>query len=218
MYLPKSFEMPEWQEIVHFVEQVRAADLVSINEQGEPVSTLMPCIWDYGVGTEGDYGTLYVHMARANKQWRSIQEGANGLAIFHGIQAYISPSNYEAKSSTGKVVPTWNYNAVQLSGKLSVSHDPDYLLKVVSELSRFHESKRATPWEISDAPTEYIADELQGIVAVTMHVTKVQAKAKMSQNRSEFDRSEVIKDLKNSISSEDREVAEYMKLSLKNSD
>ena len=218
MYLPKSFEMPDWQEIVHFVEHVRAADLVSINEHGEPVSTLMPCVWDYGVGTEGDYGTLYVHMARANKQWQSIQEGSNGLAIFHGIQAYISPSNYEAKSATGKVVPTWNYNSVHLSGKLSVSHDPNYLLKVVSDLSRFHESKRATPWEISDAPAEYIADELQGIVAVTMHVTKVQAKAKMSQNRSEFDRSEVIKDLKKSNSSEEQEVAEYMKLSLKNSD
>lgn len=218
MYLPKSFEMSEWQEIVHFVEHARAADLVSINEQGEPVSTLMPCIWDYGEGSESDYGTLYVHMARANKQWRSIQEGSNGLAIFHGIQAYISPSNYEAKSSTGKVVPTWNYNSVHLSGKLSVSHDPNYLLKVVSDLSRFHESKRATPWEISDAPTEYIADELQGIVAVTMHVTKVQAKAKMSQNRSEFDRSEVIKDLKNSNSAGEREVAEYMKSSIRESE
>lgn len=218
MYLPKSFEMPDWQEIVHFVEQVRAADLVSINEQGEPISTLMPCIWNNREGTEGDYGTLYVHMARANKQWRSIREGSNGLAIFHGIQAYISPSNYEAKSTSGKVVPTWNYNSVQLSGKLFVSQDPDYLFKVVSELSRFHESSRETPWEISDAPPEYIADELQGIVAVTMHVTKVQAKTKMSQNRSEFDRSEVIKDLKNSNSYEEREVAEYMKLSLKNSD
>lgn len=218
MYLPKSFEMPDWQEIVHFVEHVRAADLVSINEHGEPLSTLMPCIWDYREGTEGDYGTLYVHMARANKHWRSIKEGSNGLAIFHGIQAYISPSNYEAKSTSGKVVPTWNYNSVHLSGKLYVSHDPNYLFKVVSDLSRFHESKRATPWEISDAPTEYIADELQGIVAVTMHVSKVQAKTKMSQNRSEFDRSEIIKDLQNSNSCEDREVAEYMKLLIENSD
>lgn len=218
MYLPKSFEMSEWQEIVHFVERVRAADLVSINEQGEPLSTLMPCIWDYKESTEDNYGTLYVHMARANKQWRSIQNGSNGLAIFHGIQAYISPSNYEAKSTSGKVVPTWNYNSVHLSGKLTVSQDPEYLFKVVSDLSHFHESRRATPWEISDAPAEYIADELQGIVAVTMHVTKVQAKAKMSQNRNNFDRLEVIKDLKNSNSHEDQEVAEYMALSLKTAD
>jgi transcriptional regulator len=219
MYLPRHFEISDWQEIVDFVSRVRAADLVTVDSDRSPVSTLMPGIWNTdGVVNEVDdfqddsyFGTLYVHMARANKQWKSIKTGDIGLAIFHGEQAYISPSNYAEKNLSGKVVPTWNYNAVHLSGPIEVSEESDYVRKVVLELSQLHEAQRQQPWDVNDIPESHLEKELQGIVAITMKVTKVEAKAKLSQNRNLADRLGIVADLGLSHRYEDRAVSDQMR-------
>lgn len=155
-----------------------------------------------------------MHMARANPQWKSIKAGAPGLAIVHGPQAYVSPSNYEGKLTDHKVVPTWNYQSVHLSGTVELSEDVELLRHMVSSLTDFHEAKKTEPWSASEADPRYFDAQLRGIIAVTLHVTHVEAKYKLSQNRSAEDRQRVIVDLANSNLPDDREIAEEMKKTL----
>ena len=214
MYVPKHFEVHEWEEITGFVARCRAADLVTVDSRGLPTATLMPCIWDTSIVGDSSFGSLVMHMARANPHWKSIVSGQIGLAIVHGPQAYVSPSNYEGKTTDHKVVPTWNYESVHLTGIVEISEDVALLRKIVSGLTEFHEADRKTPWNTSDADPKYFDAQLKGIVAVTLHVSKVEAKYKLSQNRSQIDREKVIADLAASNLPDDHEIAKEMKRSL----
>lgn len=214
MYVPKHFQVSEWEEITGFVAHARAADLVTTDSTGLPVATLMPGIWDTSSIDESHYGHFVMHMAKANPQWTSIEPGAQGLAIIHGPQAYISPSNYEGKLTDHKVVPTWNYKSVHLSGIVEVSADVELLRQIVSNLTELHEKERAEPWHVSDAEPKYFEAQLRGIIAVTLRVTKVEAKYKLSQNRSVEDRQRVIADLTISQLMEENAIAEEMKNTL----
>lgn len=214
MYIPKHFEVGKRAEITRFVATVRAADLVTVDPTGLPVATLLPAMWETSSADESNYGRLIMHIAKANPQWKSIEPGALGLAIFHGPQAYISPSNYEGKSTDHKVVPTWNYQSVQLSGTVEVSADVELLREIVSNLTQFHEQNRVEPWHVSQAQPNYFEAQLHGIVAVILHVTKVEAKYKLSQNRSAEDRQNVIAELANSTWPDDNAISEEMKKTL----
>ena len=214
MYVPKHFEVGEWAEIIGFVARSRAADLVTVDSTGLPMATLMPAIWDTSSIGESDYGSLVMHMAKANSQWKAIEPGAQGLAIIHGPQAYVSPSNYEGKLTDHKVVPTWNYQSVHLSGTVEVSADVELLRQIVSSLTELHEHDRAVPWHVSEADPQYLEAQLHGIIAVTLRVTKVEAKYKLSQNRSMEDRRRVISDLATSQRLEDLLISEEMKRTL----
>lgn len=214
MYVPKHFEVSEWEEITRFVAHARAADLVTTDSTGLPVATLMPAIWDTSSMDESISGRLVMHMAKANPQWKSIEPGTKGLAIIHGPQAYVSPSNYEGKRTDHKVVPTWNYQSVHLSGIVDVSADVELLRQIVSDLTELHECNRAEPWHVSEAEPNYFEAQLRGIVAVTLHVTKVEAKYKLSQNRSVEDRHRVISDLAGSPMADDNAISEEMKRTL----
>ena len=211
MYIPKHFEVNDWEEITGFVARVRAADLVTVGSDGLLVDTLMPCIWDRSRVDDTNYGSLVMHMARANPHWKSIDTGAAGLAIVHGPQAYISPSNYEGKMTDHKVVPTWNYQSVHLSGMVEVSEDVELLRQIVSDLTNVHERERVQPWSVQDADSKYMEAQLHGIVAITLRITSVEAKYKLSQNRSLEDRKRVIGDLESSPLSDDQEIADEMK-------
>ncbi|HUX65778.1 MAG TPA: FMN-binding negative transcriptional regulator [archaeon] len=210
MYLPKHFEISDLDEISRFISHVRAADLVTVSSTGLPIATLMPCVWDRSNVGQSHYGSLVMHMARANPQWKSIDLGALGLAIVHGSQAYVSPSNYEGKITDHKVVPTWNYQSVHLSGTVEVSEDVELLRQIVIGLTDFHESDRTTPWSAREADPKYFEAQLRGIVAVILHVTKIEAKYKLSQNRSTSDRERVVADLASSKHSGDHEIAAEM--------
>lgn len=211
MYIPKHFEIAEFAEVVRFVAQVRSADLVTVNEMGLPISTLLPCMWDTASTAASNYGSLVMHMARANPQWKSVGQGTPGLAIVHGPQAYISPSNYESKSTDHKAVPTWNYQSVHLSGTVEISEDTQMLRQIVSGLTDLHESGRTAPWSADQADAKYFEAQLKGIVAIILHVDKFEAKYKLSQNRSATDRAAVIVDLLNGCHSGDEEIANAMK-------
>lgn len=211
MYIPKHFDVSQWSEIKGFVARARATDLVTIDPNGMPQATLMPCIWQVDDAGETKYGSLAMHMARANQQWKSITAGAQGLAIVHGPQAYISPSNYEGKMTDHKVVPTWNYQSVHLGGTVEISEDVDLLRKIVSDLTDFHEARRDEQWRASDADPNYLKAQLQGIVAVILRVTRVEAKFKLSQNRSLEDQRRVIADVEGSDLPEEREIGLEMK-------
>ena len=105
-----------------------------------------------------------------------------------GPDAYITPSWYETKRETGKVVPTWNYVAVHAYGPVEFFDDAARLLAVVTRLTDLHEGERPTPWAVSDAPVDFIQAQLRGIVGLRMPITRLEGKRKMSQNRSAEDR------------------------------
>jgi transcriptional regulator len=200
MYLPRHFALTDYAEIAAFVDAAQSADLVTFDGT-KPVSTLLPVIWDRpspASAAEGErpgpaaLGRLLGHIAVANDQWQTAQPGAEALAIVHGPQAYVSPTWYEAKARHGRVVPTWNYEAVHLTGTIAFHHDPQWLRAFVTRLTERHESGRVHPWAVTDAPPEYVDGQLRAIVGVELTITSIAAKQKLSQNRSELDRAGVI--------------------------
>jgi transcriptional regulator len=214
MYIPKHFELTEWDAITEFVSRASAVDLVTVDALGYPVSTLLPCLWDTSSLSEGHYGTLIMHMARSNEQWKSIREDAPGLAIVHGPQAYISPTNYGNKNTDHRVVPTWNYQSVHLSGIVHVSEEIEGLRQIVSTLTNFHESGRDPSWTVEQADPKYVEGQLKAIVAVTMEVIQVEAKEKLSQNRPLEDRERIVADLLKSGNPDSHRIAAEMKRNL----
>lgn len=162
----------------------RAGHLVTA-EAGSLEATFLPFLVDI------DARRVLAHFARANPQWRSA-DGARGLLIASGADAYISPSYYATKRETGKVVPTWNYTVVHANGVLAVHDDADWLRGLVRQVTDLHERGREEPWAITDAPAEYIDRNLKAIVGVELVVDRLEATRKLSQNRSSEDIAGVI--------------------------
>ena len=133
-------------------------------------------------------GTLRLHLARANGQWKDIRDGASVLAVFQGADSYVTPSWYQTKRETGKVVPTWNYAIVQARGTARIIEDAEWLLAQISAITSQHESSRGTPWAVEDAPEDFIRAQLKGIVGVEIEISEIEGKWKVSQNRPVADR------------------------------
>jgi len=202
MYVPPHFKIDELGAIHATMRASRLATLVTATADGL-MGTPLPLILDEG---EGDYGTLYGHVARPNPQWKAPAVG-EAMAIFTGPDAYVTPSWYVTKAEHGKVVPTWNYVAVHAYGPAEFFEDADRLLDVVTRLTNLHESSRAEVWQVSDAPADFIKAQLRGIVGIRMPITRIDAKKKMSQNRKLEDRAGVVAGLSASDNPVDREVA-----------
>lgn len=183
MYVPapNSVDEPTAREMV---AAYGAGELITTGPDGYPVATLLPVMW------EAD--RVVAHMARANEHWRAIAAETPCLLIVGGPQAYISPTWYAAKAEHGRVVPTWNYSSVHLTGVVTIHDDPAWVRDAVTRLTRIHEAARPAPWQIGDAPAAYIDAMLKAIVGVELRVSRVEGKAKLSQNRSEADRRGVI--------------------------
>jgi transcriptional regulator len=141
-------------------------------------------------------GTLRCHLSRANPHWRELGAVEECLVVFQGPQEYITPSWYETKRQTGKVVPTWNYATVHAWGQPRVIEDTEWLRKNVEALTRAHEDTRAAPWAVNDAPPEFLAAQLPGIVGVEIPIARIEGKWKVSQNRIDADRAGVISGLR----------------------
>jgi transcriptional regulator len=135
-------------------------------------------------------GTLKVHIARANPQWRDLQEQPDALVVFQGHDHYITPSWYETKRETGKVVPTWNYTMVQAKGRAKVMDDA-WLARQIEELTRTLESRREQPWAVGDAPADFVAMQRRAIVGIEIEILDIRGKWKTSQNRNAADRAGV---------------------------
>ena len=178
-------------------------------------ASILPMLFDRD---DGPHGILRGHLARGNPQWREIEasiaasgdRAGEALAIFDGPDAYISPSWYEEKRLTGKVVPTWNYVTVQAHGTITTIHDPDWLIPHVGRLVARHEAGRDDPWALSDAPEEYIRTQARAIVGLELRISRIEAKEKLTQNRSAADIGGTIEGLSNGTSGE-RAVAQAMR-------
>ena len=166
-------------------------------------------IWDRPGDGNGP-GRLLGHLALANPQWTAARTEVPALAIVHGPQAYISPSWYQSTSEHGRVVPTWNYTIVHFTGPVTFHRDADWLRDIVTCLTDRHERHLEHRWRVEDAPAAYIDGQLRGIVGVEMTVTQVEAKDKLSQNRSAADRAGAIAGLRATADPEARAVAELM--------
>jgi transcriptional regulator len=159
------------------------ATLVTLGPDGLRAS-ILPMLYDPG---DGPHGTLRGHLARPNRQWREFDPAVEALAIFDGPDAYISPSWYEEKRLTGKVVPTWNYTTVQAHGTLTLRPEPEWLVAHVRALVERHESGRAQPWSVDDTPQGYVESQVPAIVGLELRISRLEGKRKLSQNRSEAD-------------------------------
>lgn len=188
MYTPAFNTIEDEATIRAMVAELGSAQFVTTGDDGFPTATLLPIIWEHE--------RVIAHIARANPQWRGIAEDSPALLICAGPQAYISPSWYAAKYEHGRVVPTWNYSAVHLSGTVRVHQEPEWLYDAVQWLTVKHEGARENPWQLADAPEAYVSGQLRGIVGLEIRVTRVEGKAKLSQNRSLADRRGVVDGLR----------------------
>lgn len=181
MYIPKFNEETRLDVMHALIETQPLATLVTMSNSGL-IATHLPMVL---ARSEGPHGTLRGHLSRANSQWRNLNPSIEALAIFSGAHHYISPSWYPEKAEDGKVVPTWNYAVVHAYGPLKIIEDPAWLLSHLNTLVTQHESSFPTPWKTSDAPSDYIASQIKGIVGLELPITRIEGKWKVSQNKSE---------------------------------
>ncbi|TCM47156.1 FMN-binding negative transcriptional regulator [Kribbella sp. VKM Ac-2568] len=189
MYVPKHFAADD--DVVRDLLVNHGAGNLVTNTADGLLATLLPFIYD---PTVGEHGALLGHVARNNEQWKAPALGES-LAIVAGPDVYISPSVYAAKAEHGRVVPTWNYVTAHVYGQLVVHDDPTWLEDVVRRLTTKHEAAFEQRWSVDDAPAAFVAGQLRAIVGLELVITRIEAKAKMSQNRSEADVDGVIASL-----------------------
>ena len=187
MHTPSAFIEKDLLTLQQQMLSTRLAILVTQGDQGL-LASHMPLLLE---PDQGPNGTLYGHLARANTQWHDLANGTEALVIFAGQDAYISPSFYPSKAEHGKAVPTWNYTAVHAYGQVDVFDDAQRLLDVVTQLSDRHEAGRNEPWQVNDAPRDYIDGMLNAIVGFELPIGRLVGQRKLSQNRSAADQAGV---------------------------
>lgn len=191
MYVPAHFSENRVAALHALIRSTGLATLVSMTQDGL-IASHAPLLLD---PDPAPFGTLIGHLAKPNPHARAADPGVQTLVIFQGADGYITPSYYAAKREHGKVVPTWNYATVHAYGTLEAFDDPDRLLDVVTRLTVRHEAARAQPWAVADAPADFVQGMLRGIVGITLKITRLEGKVKMSQNRPGADQSGVIEGL-----------------------
>ena len=200
MYIPAHFA-PDAALVDELLHNHGAADLVTVTEQGL-MATMLPFIYvppgeasTGGPRSAGQHGALHGHLARNNDQWK-LSAAGESLAIVRGPDAYISPGWYASKVEHGRVVPTWNYVTAHVYGRLVVHDDPVWTEDLVRRLTGKHEAHRDHPWSVDDAPRAFIEGQLRAIVGIELEITRIEAKAKLSQNRPPADVEGVIAGLR----------------------
>ena len=187
MYQPAHgrFTVADPAALLAELSAVVPATLVTAGPEGMR-TTILPMLFD---PADGKQGTLRGHVARGNPHWREVADDGMtaAIAIFNGPDAYISPAWYEEKRLTGKVVPTWNYTTVVVHGRLTLRHEPDWLIPHVRRLVERHEAARDEPWSVDDAPADFVSLQAKAIVGLELRIERIDAKRKLTQNRSEAD-------------------------------
>lgn len=180
MYLPKHFEQNDAAALAALMRAHPLATLVTVTN-GALSADHLPLQYDASTRT------LRGHVARANPLWRDAA-GTAVLALFHGPQGYVSPNWYPSKAEHHKAVPTWNYAVVHAHGRLRAVDDAAWVHALVSELTARHEAGHTPPWQVADAPADYLQQMLGAIVGIEITIERLVGKWKLSQNRSEADR------------------------------
>ena len=199
MYIPRINSWNDDREIPDFMQRFSFATMVSARN-GIPIATHLPFL----VSKVEDSIILYSHFARANDHWQALGEQTS-LVIFSEPHAYISPSHYEKELN----VPTWNYLAVHAYGKATLITDTDKLMELLENTINNFEASYGKQW--SSLPDQYRMNMIKGIVGFSMVVTELQAKKKISQNRSEGEKEKIVQSLAKSEDTNAQLIAEYMR-------
>lgn len=200
MYNPPAFREDDPAILAEIMDRARLSLLVSNGADGMPVITHLPLLYRDG--------QVIGHLARANPHWRGL---SRGIAVFQGVEGYVTPSSYPSKAEHHRVVPTWNYEAVHAHGPIEIIEDAARLHGIVSVLTAHHEGRRAQPWAVTDAPDDFVAGQLKGIVGVVLTVERLIGKRKLSQNRNAADAQGAAAALAASPDARDQAVAEAMR-------
>ena len=187
MYQPEQFKVDDIAPMQALMRVRPFATLVSSGSLGL-FATHLPTV----LKTEGAYGVIECHLARANPHCKDLAGGGEALMIFQGAEGYISPNWYASKTESQKVVPTWNYAIVHAYGQPAVMEDAAWKRRHVAELTDQQEATEARPWALADAPEEYVQVMLRGIVGFRFEIARIEGKWKMSQNREPRDRDGVV--------------------------
>ena len=184
MYIPSANSETRLPVLHQMMAEHPLAAVVTLGADGL-IATHMPLVLE---DDGSEFGVLKGHVSRANPQWRDISSAVDALAIFAGPQHYISPNWYPSKQADGKDVPTWNYVVVHAYGPLRIVQDAEWMLAHLNSLVNTHEAGFSNPWKVSDAPADYIAGQMRGIVGFELPIRRLEGKWKVSQNRNEVDR------------------------------
>ena len=188
MYIPRHNEEKRVSVMHALIVSQPLGTLVTLGASGLFASHIPMVLENDG----SQFGILRGHISRANTQWRDLVPTVDALAIFAGHQHYISPTWYPGTKEHGKEVPTWNYVVVHAYGPLQVIQDEHWLLTNVEKLTKIHEAGSPVPWNVSDAPEDFIRSQLKGIVGLELPIRRLEGKWKVSQNRTERERKGVI--------------------------
>ncbi len=176
-------------DILHALVRAHPLGTWVVPGDGELIANHVPFLLDT---TRGEFGTLVGHLARANPVWQSAPSLIPSVVAFQGAQTYITPSWYPSKQEHGRTVPTWNYAVVHVHGRPTFIEEHDWLYDHVCRLTDAHEVMQATPWQVADAPADFIAALIRAIVGVEIPIQRIEGKWKTSQNRPERDRQGVV--------------------------
>jgi transcriptional regulator len=184
VYIPEHFRVHDHADAIAFMRANPFAILVSSTDEG-PFATHLPVF----VSASGEYLILRGHVAKANPHWRHLEQNPGCLTVFHGPHAYVSTSNYV----THENVPTWNYGAVHVYGNARTLASPEELQGILHQLIGTFEPAYAVQW--ASLSETYRERMLTHIVGFEIAVTKIEAKFKLSQNRTQQEQSNVITSL-----------------------
>ena len=191
MYVPPHNREQRIAVLHEAINAIRLGTLVTVGPNG-PIATHVPMFVE---PLPEPRGSIFGHIARANSQWEKTNPDILALASFVGPHAYISPSFYETKRLTGKVVPTWQYLAVQARGRITFVHDRDRLHEIVRTSTQIQEARSDHPWAIEDAPLDYVDSMLKAIVGFRFEIDVLDGAWKFSQNKNDADLCGVIEGL-----------------------
>lgn len=209
MYVPLAFRQDDKHTVLNHIRRFSFATLVT-GAGSDVQATHLPLL----VSEQSDGGWCLVgHLAAANPQAAQLKD-SQSMAIFQGPHAYITPSWYEA----GNAVPTWNYVAVHVYGRLSVIADPSDVDQLLRDTVQVYESHQSMPWQVQSVDRSWMADLARAVVAFRLNVERVDAKWKLSQNHSESRRQSVIEGLRRRGTPDDLAIADLMERSLREVD
>lgn len=201
MYIPKHFKIDDNEVIYDFIDKNGFATLFTLHK-GEPYATHLPLMFN-----KSD-NALYGHFARLNEQWKDA-ENQQVLVVFQGPHSYISPSWYESM----KAVPTWNYVSIHVYGKMEIIEDEELIFDSLNDLVNKYENPDS-PYSLNNIESSFIQGMSKGIVAFRIKITKIEAKAKLSQNHPVERQELIIKNLENTSQQDSMQVASLMKKNL----
>jgi len=190
MYLPPAFA-EDRLEVRHGLLRAFPLGTLILSDDSGITADMVPFMLYPEEGSHG-LGLLRAHVARANPLWRKLAGSPQCLVLFHGPEEYVSPTWYATKKITHKVVPTWNYATVQARGAGRVVDEARWLRRQLDDLTAAQESRSPVPWELDDAPVDFLAATMKGIIGLEIDIASLVGKWKVSQNRSTEDQRGVV--------------------------